>query len=301
MSNTLLRSRSSTGVSRSKRTVASPFSLRREATAALRGLSRLEPDPWANMTTPTAGSGVETIPGSWASVSSMSTSRVSMPPASSLPPGNTRPDGRSVLLGFLVDVDGEDPVLPACLELRLVVLTIELDHHLRRVVSFLLLGRVAAASEPRWPARRCRSRRAGSRTRRACRTSATLPQGRWSWWSSVAGWWSSSWSVPGSYWSSSASISGVDSVVPTTLVVLVGIVDGVEGGAEGRVVDVVVVPSSATTVVDTARLVVAVRTGDGASVTCPRTLPTAAEAISTDTAVTVNHAAMSPRFLFTRP
>jgi hypothetical protein len=88
--------------------------------------------------------------------------------------------------------------------------------------------------------------------------------------------------------------------VPATLVV-VGIVDGVEGGAEGRVVDVVVVPSSATTVVDAARLVVAVRTGDGASVTCPRTLPTAAEAISTDTAVTVNHAAMSPRFLFTRP
>jgi hypothetical protein len=97
------------------------------------------------------------------------------------------------------------------------------------------------------------------------------------------------------------AISGVDSVVPATLVVLVGIVDGVEGGAEGRVVDVVVVPSSATTVVDAARLVVAVRTGDGASVTCPRTLPTAAEAISTDTAVTVNHAAMSPRFLFTRP
>jgi hypothetical protein len=96
------------------------------------------------------------------------------------------------------------------------------------------------------------------------------------------------------------AISGVDSVVPATLVV-VGIVDGVEGGAEGRVVDVVVVPSSATTVVDAARLVVAVRTGDGASVTCPRTLPTAAEAISTDTAVTVNHAAMSPRFLFTRP
>ena len=89
--------------------------------------------------------------------------------------------------------------------------------------------------------------------------------------------------------------------MPATLVVLVDIVVGVAGGAEGRVVDVVVVSSSTTIVVDTARLVVAVRTGDGASLTCPRTLPTAAEAISTDTAVTANHAAMSPRFLFTRP
>lgn len=48
------------------------------------------------------------------------------------------------------------------------------------------------------------------------------------------------------------------------------------------------------------KLVVAVRTGEGASVTCPRTLPTAADAINTEIAVTATQAAMSPALLFTR-
>ena len=57
MSKTLARSRSSPPVSRSKSSVAKPVSLSASATCRLRGLSRLEPLPWAKTTRPAAGSG----------------------------------------------------------------------------------------------------------------------------------------------------------------------------------------------------------------------------------------------------
>ena len=62
MSKTLARSSSSSVVRRSKSSVAKPASLSASATWRLRGLSRLEPLPWAKITRPAAGSGSRRSP-----------------------------------------------------------------------------------------------------------------------------------------------------------------------------------------------------------------------------------------------
>ena len=64
MSNTLARSASSSGVSRSNSSVPRPASLSTEATYRLRGLCRLLPLPCTNTTMPGAFSGNATCPGS---------------------------------------------------------------------------------------------------------------------------------------------------------------------------------------------------------------------------------------------
>jgi hypothetical protein len=99
---------------------------------------------------------------------------------------------------------------------------------------------------------------------------------------------------------SAVTVVSVDDVSPTLVVVGTTVVD-VVATIVAETEAVVVGATAAVVVGDAARLVVAVRIGEGASVTCPRTLPTAAEAISTEIAVTVTQATMSPTLLFTRP
>ncbi|MCT4371084.1 hypothetical protein CLG85_012470 [Yangia mangrovi] len=64
MSKTLRRSCASCGVSRSKSNVAKPRAINASATARLRGLSRLDPLPWAKMTSPRGSAGTERSPAS---------------------------------------------------------------------------------------------------------------------------------------------------------------------------------------------------------------------------------------------
>ena len=62
MSKTLARSPASSSVSRSNSSVASPFSFSDAATSRFRGLSLLEPLPWAKITRPAASSGTHRSP-----------------------------------------------------------------------------------------------------------------------------------------------------------------------------------------------------------------------------------------------
>ena len=75
MSKTLARSRASSSVSRSKRSVARPASFRTSATRALRGLERLLPLPCANTTIPSPSAGATSDPGSTAPSAGITTSR----------------------------------------------------------------------------------------------------------------------------------------------------------------------------------------------------------------------------------
>src|ERR1039458_3486232 len=77
MSNTLARSASSSGVSRSKSRLPSPTTCRAPATNMLRGLLRLLPLPCANTTTPRAPAGTVSRPGSGTVPASTITSRIS--------------------------------------------------------------------------------------------------------------------------------------------------------------------------------------------------------------------------------
>lgn len=73
MSKTLCLSASSAGVSRSNSSVPRPASCNTSATARLRGLCRLLPEPWANITRPAAPSGRARSPASRTPAASTST------------------------------------------------------------------------------------------------------------------------------------------------------------------------------------------------------------------------------------